>query len=153
MNPFKKWKSKKYSNIISVGNGKFIVQLNDKYGVINNNDVNLINPTYKNLRLLDSNYFVFTSNTGREGLMNSVGKEILPAVYLEITKISEKLLNFPIEKLNEIKQLLVKIYGKTIIKKSDYNPIIKLLIHDKKNVSGSVNFVLLKDFEKYKWRF
>jgi len=67
------------------------------------------------------------------------------------TYISEKLLNFPIEKLNEIKQLLVKIYGKTIIKKSDYNPIIELLIHDKKNVSGSVNFVLLKDFEKYKF--
>jgi len=67
------------------------------------------------------------------------------------TYISEKLLNFPIEKLNEIKQLLVKINGKTIIKKSDYNPIIELLIHDKKNVSGSVNFVLLKDFEKYKF--
>jgi Flp pilus assembly protein TadD len=93
MNPLRKWKSKKYNSIISIGNGRFIVQTNDKYGVINNNDITLINPTYKNLRLLDSNYFAFTSINGREGLINSIGKEILPAVYLEITKVSEKLLN------------------------------------------------------------
>jgi outer membrane protein assembly factor BamD (BamD/ComL family) len=92
INPKRKWQSKKYSSISFIGNGRFIVQTNGKYGVVNNNDLILINPTYKNLRSLDSNYLVFTSNAGRDGLMNSSGKEILPASFFEIKKISEKLL-------------------------------------------------------------
>jgi 3-dehydroquinate synthase len=65
--------------------------------------------------------------------------------------ISEKLLKFPTNKLQPIKSKIVEIYGKTTIEKSDYEGIIELLIHDKKNVGGSVNFVLLEDFEKFKF--
>ncbi len=64
--------------------------------------------------------------------------------------LSEKLLNFPADYLAEIKTRLLKIYGKVTIETSDYDAIIELLIHDKKNVSGQVNFVLLSDFENFK---
>ena len=65
--------------------------------------------------------------------------------------LSEKLLNFPANKLAEIKSKLLNIYGKVTIETSDYDKIIELLIHDKKNVSGQVNFVLLFDYEKFKF--
>ena len=45
---------------------------------------------------------------------------------------------------------MISIYGKVTILESDYNPIMEYLIHDKKNVGGRVNFVLLNDFESYK---
>lgn len=64
--------------------------------------------------------------------------------------ISEKLLNFPFEKLQNIKEKLIAIYGKVTILESDFEPIMEYLIHDKKNVGGRVNFVLLNDFESYK---
>lgn len=64
--------------------------------------------------------------------------------------ISESLLNFPSEKLETIKKSILTIFGKVQIKKSDYTAIIALLIHDKKNVAGQVNFVLLTDFEHCK---
>ena len=41
------------------------------------------------------------------------------------------------------------MYEKVLIKPSDYAAILDLLKHDKKNVNGQVNFVLLNDFEKY----
>ena len=65
--------------------------------------------------------------------------------------LSEKQLNFPADKLASIKNKLLEIYGITTIEPDDYTAIIELLIHDKKNVSGQVNFVLLSDFEKFKF--
>jgi len=65
--------------------------------------------------------------------------------------ISEKLLNFPSEKLKDIKKSIIAIYGKVQINTSDYDGIMELLIHDKKNVGGQVNFVLLTDFEEFKF--
>jgi len=64
--------------------------------------------------------------------------------------ISEVLLGFPTEGLKNIKKSIIDIFGKVQIETSDYNAIIELLIHDKKNVAGQVNFVLLTDFENYK---
>jgi 3-dehydroquinate synthase len=62
--------------------------------------------------------------------------------------VSSKLLGFPKKTLEEIKQLIVTIYGKTQIVKEDFNAILTYLKHDKKNVSGRVNFVLLKGLEQ-----
>ena len=64
--------------------------------------------------------------------------------------ISKSLLNFPSEELNNIKKSILEIFKKVHIETADYDAIIALLIHDKKNVGGQVNFVLLTDFEKYK---
>jgi len=64
--------------------------------------------------------------------------------------MSHNLLGFPLEKVNEIKDVVVSIYNKVDLLKEDFNSIIDLLKHDKKNVNGQVNFVLLNDYEDYK---
>lgn len=65
--------------------------------------------------------------------------------------LSNKILGFPLKQLEEIKRHLHRIYGKKRIEKSKYQGIVELLIHDKKNVGGQVNFVLLSDFEKFEF--
>ena len=64
--------------------------------------------------------------------------------------ISQRLLNFPSEHKKSIKETIMGIYEKVAIDQADYEGIISLLIHDKKNVRGQVNFVLLTDFEQFK---
>lgn len=64
--------------------------------------------------------------------------------------ISYQLLDFPSAKVDEIKKSIINIYGKTTILKDDFTKIITLLKHDKKNVGGNVNFVLLKNIEDFK---
>ena len=64
--------------------------------------------------------------------------------------MSHKLLNFPLEKVNQVKETVLSIYDKTNLLKQDFSEIIDLLKHDKKNVNGQVNFVLLNDFEDFK---
>jgi len=64
--------------------------------------------------------------------------------------ISSKLLGFPSEKVNEIKKVVLSIYNKTTLLKEGFSAIMELLKHDKKNVNGQVNFVLLNDYENYK---
>jgi 3-dehydroquinate synthase len=64
--------------------------------------------------------------------------------------ISQRLLNFPSEHEKSIKETILGIYEKVAIDQADYEGIIGLLIHDKKNVGGQVNFVLLTDFEQFK---
>jgi len=66
------------------------------------------------------------------------------------TYVSAKLLGFSESKLAEIKKTIINIYGKTTILKEDYALIIDLLKHDKKNVGGQVNFVLLNAIEDFK---
>ena len=51
--------------------------------------------------------------------------------------------------VHNIKKVLLKIYGKISMSKADYKGITALLIHDKKNVGGKVNFVLLSAFESF----
>ena len=64
--------------------------------------------------------------------------------------MSSKLLGFPKVKVNEIKDVILSIYNRTNLLKEDFSGIMELLKHDKKNVNGQVNFVLLNDYEDYK---
>ena len=64
--------------------------------------------------------------------------------------MSYKLLGFPAEKVNEIKEVILSIYKRTHLLKEDFSDIMELLKHDKKNINGQVNFVLLNDYEDYK---
>ncbi|TVZ55038.1 3-dehydroquinate synthase [Lutibacter sp. Hel_I_33_5] len=64
--------------------------------------------------------------------------------------LSSVLLGFSKDKLTAVKELIISVYGKVPILTLDFNPIMEFLKHDKKNVNGQVNFVLLKDFEDYK---
>lgn len=63
--------------------------------------------------------------------------------------LSSKLLGFSFEKVNEIKKVILTIYDKTTLLKEDFHKIMELLKHDKKNINGQVNFVLLNDYEDY----
>ncbi|WP_341221298.1 3-dehydroquinate synthase [Polaribacter atrinae] len=64
--------------------------------------------------------------------------------------MSAKLLGFPTEKVNEVKEVVLSIYNKTHLLKQDFSAIMELLKHDKKNINGQVNFVLLNDYQDYK---
>ncbi|MEN8702988.1 MAG: 3-dehydroquinate synthase [Polaribacter sp.] len=64
--------------------------------------------------------------------------------------ISNKELQLPIEKVHALKEVVNSIYGKTQLLEEDFTAILNLLKHDKKNVNGQVNFVLLNDFEDFK---
>ena len=64
--------------------------------------------------------------------------------------MSSKLLSFPTEKVIEVKDTVISIYGKVNLLKEDFYAIMNLLKHDKKNVNGQVNFVLLNDYEDFK---
>ncbi len=64
--------------------------------------------------------------------------------------LSSKVLNFPEEYIHEIKAAIIAIYGKTTIEESDVDHIIGLMKHDKKNVGGEINFVLLENYENFK---
>ncbi len=63
--------------------------------------------------------------------------------------LSSKLLGFSFEKVTEIKNVILTIYDKTTLLKDDFHKIMELLKHDKKNINGQVNFVLLNDYEDY----
>lgn len=53
--------------------------------------------------------------------------------------------SFPSEKLDEIKHVIVDMYGKVEFEDADYETIIDLMKYDKKNSHGNINFVLLND--------
>ncbi|PHS64153.1 MAG: 3-dehydroquinate synthase [Flavobacterium sp.] len=61
------------------------------------------------------------------------------------TYISNKLIDFPEETLNEINYHILKKFPRTTFDDSAVNEIISLLKYDKKNDKGKVLFVLLKD--------
>jgi 3-dehydroquinate synthase len=89
----------------------------------------------------------YLSNPNKPSLLH--GEAIAIGMILAIY-ISKELLNFPETKCHEIKTILIKIFGKVIIDVADYNSIIELLKHDKKNEHGNINFVLLHDIGKPK---
>ena len=64
--------------------------------------------------------------------------------------MSSKTLNFSEKKVAEIKETILSIYPKIQLLSEDFPAILDYLKHDKKNVNGHVNFVLLFDFEDYK---
>ncbi len=64
--------------------------------------------------------------------------------------ISSKLFDLSTEKVDEIKNTITNIYGKLNLTENDFDTIIELLKHDKKNTNGLVNFVLLNQIEDFK---
>ena len=59
--------------------------------------------------------------------------------------ISNILEEFPKEKLEEIRQIILNLYGKENFSLEEQEEIIKLLKFDKKNEGGKINFVLLRE--------
>ncbi|WP_373058223.1 3-dehydroquinate synthase [Zunongwangia sp. H14] len=71
--------------------------------------------------------------------------EAVAAGMVLATHISQRLKNFPEEKLNRISSKIFDIYGKIEIDENDLENILALMKFDKKNEHGKINFVLLKD--------
>lgn len=87
------------------------------------------------------------SNNEKETLLH--GEAIAIGMVLA-TYISNKLLGFPREKLEQIKASIHNIYGFVNFSQKDCLAIIELLKFDKKNTHGNINFVLLEDIGKSK---
>lgn len=66
------------------------------------------------------------------------------------TYLSYKLNDFPKATLETIKKNITDIFGKVPLVQEDYSAVLEMLKHDKKNVGGQVNFVLLENLEKCK---
>jgi len=63
--------------------------------------------------------------------------------------LSHRILGFSKSNLNLVHSFILNLFGKVMIEKDDYSPIIDLLKHDKKNVGGQVTFVLLNKMEDF----
>jgi 3-dehydroquinate synthase len=74
------------------------------------------------------------------------GEAIAVGMVMELY-LSHIKFNFPLNLVEEVKNKIQTLFGKVEISSSDFNIIIDLLIHDKKNINGNVNFVLLSSFE------
>jgi 3-dehydroquinate synthase len=119
------------------------------------NEVVLEDPKEQNLRkILNFGHTIghavesyFLESKDKENLTH--GEAIAIGMVAECF-VSSELLGFPKNKLQEIKQLIISIYGETQILEHDFSKILELLKHDKKNVGGQVNFVLLTDLEHTK---
>ncbi|WP_435414984.1 3-dehydroquinate synthase [Polaribacter aestuariivivens] len=118
------------------------------------NEVVLQDPKEKNLRkILNFGHTLghaiesfYLESEDKENLTH--GEAIAIGMVCE-SYISSKLFGFEIKKVNEVKNVILSIYDKTTLLNEDFSSIIDLLKHDKKNVNGQVNFVLLNDFENH----
>jgi len=119
------------------------------------NEVVLQDPKEKNLRkILNFGHTLghaieslYLESDEKENLTH--GEAIAIGMICE-SYISSKLLNFSLQKLAEVRETILSIFPKIILQKTDFPTIVDLLKHDKKNVNGNVNFVLLYDLEDYK---
>lgn len=84
----------------------------------------------------------YLTNPEKDKLLH--GEAIAIGMILE-SYLSSEMLNFPKEKLQDISNIIIDLFGFVDIPTEDINEIISLLKHDKKNSNGQVNFVLLKD--------
>ncbi|TBW29098.1 3-dehydroquinate synthase [Gramella sp. KN1008] len=75
------------------------------------------------------------------------GEAIAIGMIME-TYISTELEDFPQEKFENIRNVILDIYGKEFFHEEDIEPIKDLMKFDKKNERGNINFVLLKDVGK-----
>jgi 3-dehydroquinate synthase len=89
----------------------------------------------------------FLENATKENLTH--GEAIAIGMVCE-AYISAELLGFPSDDLKDLKKAIIAIYGKVTILEEDFSAIMELMKHDKKNVAGEINFVLLKNYEDFK---
>ncbi|CAM1365382.1 3-dehydroquinate synthase [Tenacibaculum sediminilitoris] len=88
----------------------------------------------------------FLENQKKEALTH--GEAIAIGMVCE-AYLSSKVLEFPENKVSEIKEAIIKTYGKVTLSEDDFQPILELMKHDKKNIGGEINFVLLNDYEDF----
>ncbi len=75
------------------------------------------------------------------------GEAIAAGMVIELY-YSNKICGLSMTWADELNAFVQKFYGKIEISSEDFDPIIELMVYDKKNVSGRINFVLLEESEK-----
>ena len=70
----------------------------------------------------------------------AVAYGLVVELYLSCVKM-----HFPTGKMRQTVQFIKEHYGKMAISCDDYPQLIEYMTHDKKNVSGTINFTLLQD--------
>ena len=118
------------------------------------NDVVLQDPKEENLRkVLNYGHTVghaiesyFLDNNSLENLTH--GEAIAIGMIIE-AYLSYKLHGFPLTKLASLKEYTHKTFGKTTISTEHYANILDLMKHDKKNINGSIRYILLKGVSDY----
>ncbi len=85
----------------------------------------------------------FLANAQKVNLLHG---EAIAAGMIMATYLSNKICNFPLDKLENVTKNINAIFSKIDLEENDYESILDLLKFDKKNSHGNINFVLLHDF-------
>ena len=64
--------------------------------------------------------------------------------------LGHKKCGFPMQKIEEINQIIKSIYGQFSFSKSDFDQLFFLMTHDKKNEKNQINFTLLEEIGQIK---
>jgi 3-dehydroquinate synthase len=112
-----------------------------KYFVLND-------PTEKNIRKALN--FGHTAGHALESLAMKQGRPVLHGFAVAWGMIVElflsmKICGFRESLLRDLTSWLLRIYGTFTFEVADYDKLIELMAHDKKNESGRINFTLLSD--------
>ncbi len=105
-------------------------------------------PTEKNVR--KSLNFGHTIGHAFESFAMKKGRPVLHGYAVAFGMVAElylgnKICGFPIEKIEEISDIIKSIYGKFEFNQDDFEELFFLMTHDKKNEQNKINFTLLKD--------
>jgi 3-dehydroquinate synthase len=88
----------------------------------------------------------YSFTTGKEPLLH--GEAVAVGLVCEIF-LSNKLLKFPIQKMMNIVQYLSEMFTPYKFGYDQYDALIALMNHDKKNSGGEISFSLMSDFGQY----
>ena len=88
----------------------------------------------------------FSFTNGKEPLLH--GEAVAIGLVCEMF-LSNKLLKFPVQKMMDIVQYLSELFKPYKFGYNDYETLIKLMTHDKKNTGGKINFSLMSDYGQY----
>ena len=116
--------------------------------VVIKNNIVTVDPTEQNIRkFLNFGHTLghaieshFLTHPNKTTLLH--GEAIAIGMIVE-SYLAKELFGFSQAELDEVCKVFLSIYPKVVIEKSDYQPIIDLLIFDKKNEAGKILFVLL----------
>ena len=123
--------------------------------VVIKNEIVMQDPTEKSIRkALNFGHTLghaiesyFLENENKKSLLH--GEAIAIGMILEsFISLEKGLLNQ--EEYNQIKTTIKAIYDDVVFEKTDIDPILELLIHDKKNEYGNIQFALIEGVGKIK---
>ena len=107
-------KDNKYKMILSTENPEYSITVtkDNKYGVINNNEIEVVENKYSYLKYLDNNYFAIYSDDNKIGIIDNNGYVILEPKYDVVQEIEDSNLI----QVSMLENNLLEIYNKENMK-------------------------------------